>query len=169
MEVKIVNFGSVKVAGYLHKTSHSNNTIPAFWGEFMADGRHKRLHDADFVKSHSEFGVCFMINDDDMDYVIGLEVKPGAQVSQEFHVCEIPASDYAVFKVPPYSLNEPSVNIQKTWGQAFEWLATSEYHHNNKASFELYFPACTCGTDTDCAVCNSGEMHCDIYISVDKK
>jgi predicted transcriptional regulator YdeE len=56
-EPKIVKFGPVKVAGYLHKTSMSNNTIPAFWEEIMADGRQKNLHERDFVHRHSEYGI----------------------------------------------------------------------------------------------------------------
>ena len=169
MEPKIVKFGPVKVAGYLHKTSHSNNTIPAFWGEIMADGRHKKLHEAGFEKCHSEYGICFMVDEDNMDYVVGIEAKEGAKVPEEFHICEIPEGEYAVFSVPTYSLEEPSADIQKTWGAAFEWLDKSEYAHNGVVSFELYFPGCKCGTDDECAVCNSGKMVCDIYISVDKK
>ena len=169
MEPKIVKFGPVRIAGYLHKTSHSNNTIPAFWGEIMADGRHKKLHEAGFEKCHSEYGISFMVNENDMDYVIGVEIKEGAQVPEEFYVCEIPEGEYAVFSVPFCSADDPSVDIQKTWGEVSEWLDTSEYTHNDAASFELYFPGCTCDTDTECTVCNSGKMVCDIYISVDKK
>jgi len=173
MQPKIVKFGPVKIAGYLHKTSMDNNTIPAFWGEIMSDGRHEKLHGADFAKQPAEhgaeYGVCFMLNDNDMDYVIGAEVKPGAQVSDDFYACEIPAGDYAVFSVEPYPLGQPSTNIQTAWGVAFDWLATSEYAVNNNPSFEIYFPGCTCGTDAECAACNSGNMICDIYIGVDKK
>ncbi|MDR2183881.1 MAG: GyrI-like domain-containing protein [Clostridiales bacterium] len=169
MVPKIVKFGPVKVAGYLHKTSMSNNTIPDFWGEIMSDGRQKILHEQDFVEHHREYGICVMTNEDDMDYIVAVETKPGAQIPEKYMVFELAEGDYAVFNVPVYPMSEPSPNIGLTWGKAAKWLETGEYTTDGNANFELYFPDCACTNDKICDLCNSGNMHCDIYIKVNKK
>jgi len=168
IQPKIINYGPVNVAGYLHKTSMSNNTIPAFWGEISADGRHKKLHSGEWVAHHADYGICFMVDDDNMDYVIGLEVKAGAEVSPEFHKAVIPQCDYAVFSAGNTHDADFSQNIQKTWGEAFAWLETSEYKMCHcGVSFELY--VCECTDDAECDNCKEGKLPCDIYIAIEKK
>jgi len=168
MNPKIVNFGPVKVAGYLHKTSHSNNTIPAFWGEIFSDGRHEKLHQQDFVKKHGDYGVCFDCDDDNMSYIIGLEVKDGAQIPEEFHQHEIKQGLYAVLSTPPLSGADFSKSIQKSWGDLYNWLeGNAEYANANGSEFELY--NCTCAEGVECEACKTGLMTCDVYVNVVRK
>jgi predicted transcriptional regulator YdeE len=110
-----------------------------------------------------------MTDNDNMDYIVAVETKPEAQIPEEYAVCELAPGDYAVFNVPIYPIGEPSPNIGLTWGAAQEWLETGEYSTDGTANFELYFPDCTCTDDKICDTCNSGNMHCDIYIKVNKK
>ena len=167
MQPKFVQRSATKIAGYLHKTSMSNNTIPAFWQEIGTDGRYEKLRAQDFVAGHNDFGFCVMINDDDMNYYVAREVEKGRDVPNDFQVAVIPAGNYAVFTVPPFPMDEMSPNIADTWGAAYEWLMTSEYTTDGSSSFELYFPNCNCTEETTCEECATGNMTCDIYVKVD--
>ncbi|MCL2574419.1 MAG: GyrI-like domain-containing protein [Defluviitaleaceae bacterium] len=165
MNPKFVNFGPMKIAGYLHKTSMSNNTIPAFWQELFADGRHSKLHQQDWLKDHKEYGLCFDSVGDEFSYVVGVEVKNDADVSNEFHVCDLPKSEYAVF--PAKSIND----IPLTWKEAYEWLQSAESHFFAKGGieFELYDLDCTCVGGIECENCKNDNVGCDIYVAVTKK
>ena len=173
MNPKIVTFGPVKVAGYLHKTSHSNNTLPAFWGEVSADGRHSKLHSQDFVKAHRDYGVCFNATGDEFDYLLGLEIKDGAKVPEEFHQYEIKQGEYAVLSAPPAPPDgNMAPSIQKLWGDLYNWLGeTTEYAHAGGgaggADFELY--NCDCTDSVECESCKAGVMVVDVYVAVTKK
>ena len=165
MNPKIVNFGPARIAGYLHKTSHSNNTIPAFWQELFADGRHGKLHSGDWMKDHKEYGVCFDADANGFSYVVGLEVKGGAEVPVGLHVCDMPKSEYAVF--PAQSIE----SIGQTWQGAMNWLKSSEsyIHIENGVDFELYDLDCTCKDGIECENCKNGNVKVDVYIAVTKK
>ena len=169
MNPRFVNFGPVKVAGYFHRTSMSNNTCPNFWQEIMADGRHEDLHKQDWLKQHREFAVCFDGDGDAFSYVIGVEVKEGAIIPEEFHVCDLPQGEYAVFSTPPSSGEEFPEKIGIAWKAAYDWLQTSEIYNPVKGGvdFELY--NCDCKDGEMCEPCKSGLMVCDVYIAVTKK
>ena len=165
MNPKFVSFGPVKVAGYLHKTSHSNNTIPAFWQELFADGRHGKLHSADWMKDHKDYGVCFDSDGDGFSYVVGVEVKDGANVPDEFHICDLPKGEYAVF--PAESIE----GIPQAWQNAHDWLESAESNAYTKGSvdFELYDLDCTCKDGAVCQNCKNNTVKCDVYVAVTKK
>ena len=166
MYPKIVSFGPAKVAGYLHKTSMSNNTVPAFWQEIFSDGRHKKLHQQDFVKTHREYGVCFDSDGDTFSYVVGVEIKDGANVPSEFTACDLPKSEYAVFSAQSMEA------IPQAWKEAYDWLHSTESHTYTKGSmdFELYETDCTsCTGNAECEACENNDIKCDVYIAVTKK
>ena len=155
MNPKIVTRDPVKIAGYLHKTSMEINTIPAFWQEIMADGRHEKLQSQPWVQSCADYGACFMLNDNEMEYLVGLEVKDGGDVSAEFTAREIDGGLYAVFAVPP---GDHCLDFAAGWQKAGQWIEeTQEYIHTvGGVDFELY------KMDDD-------KLTCDIYIAVAKK
>ncbi|MCL2396683.1 MAG: GyrI-like domain-containing protein [Defluviitaleaceae bacterium] len=171
MEPKIVNFGPVKVAGHLHKCTHGSNTIPAFWGEVLADGRHQKLHSQDFAECHNDFGICFGDADDDqtLNYILGLAVKPGAVVPEEYHQYDIGEGQYAVLATPPNAGEDFSKEIQRIWPTIYGWLENNaEYAADHEAScFELY--RCECKDGVECEACKTGQMVCEVYVAVKKK
>ena len=162
MEAKIVKREPVKVAGYLHKCSHENNTVPAFWQEVLADGRHDNLHGQDFVKSHGDYGVCFM-EGNNFCYLLALEVKEGANVPAEFVQRDLRGGEYAVWPVE-------AMNFEKAWDSLHEWIAKSTEYcgtpEDESDAFELY--KCECSDGVECEACKTGNM-CDVYIRVVKK
>ena len=145
MDVKFVDRGTIKLAGYALKTTSRDGenfkAIPQFWGAYLNDGRMQKLHGEDFVKTHAEYGVCFPENaDGSFEYVIGVELKDGAVAPQGYHVCEIPASSYAVFATPPADAGNFSGVIQQTWRDIFgQWFPQSNRKIDEAGlSFELY-------------------------------
>ena len=159
MEVQFVNRGSIKLAGHALKTSSRNGenfkAIPQFWGTYMSDGRMQKLHSEGFFKSHTEYGVCFPEDaDGDFEYAIGVELKDDAAMPQGYHVCEIPASSYAVFASSPANAEGFSNAIQQTWRDIFsQWLPQSGQKINEAGlSFELYDDRSMSETDKVCEV-----------------
>lgn len=162
MQPKIVNFEARKVAGYLHKCTHENNTIPAFWQEVFADGRHEKLHSQGFVKSHSDYGVCFDGSKaGEICYLLSLEVVEGKEIPAEFVQRDLNGGEYAVMPVE-------GMDFGKAWGSLHEWIAKSDEYAgaDTEDAFELY--KCECKDGVECEACKSGNM-CDVYIRVVKK
>ena len=159
MTPKIVNFEAVKVAGYLHKTSHKNNTVPAFWQELLADGRHTSLHESAWVADHCDYGVCFDADAEGFSYIVGLGIKSGETVPGDLATIDIPAGEYAV-------LTATVSKIGETYGALMQWFETNgEYSQADEGiDFELY--RCECKDDFVCDACKSGDMQCDIYFKV---
>jgi len=167
MEPKFVTLPTVMLAGYAIKTSHVEGAnlqeIPAFWAAYTQDGRAKRLHQADFVKQHAEYGACFPEDPENglFTYMIGVESKDGAAIPEAFHTREIPAATYAVFSTPPCGMAEFSKTIQGTWQFIMnDWFPASGYEYAfGCVDFEYYDEKCA-GND-NCV--------CDIYIPVVKR
>jgi len=167
MEPKFNPLPALKLAGFVLRTNSNEGQnladIPAFWSAYLADGRMERLHQEAFLKGHAEYGVCFMDASEAgaLDYVIGVEIKPGTTVPDDYHVCEVPAADYAVFSTPPSDAADFSKAIQGTWQYIFnEWFPASGYEYApGCADFELYDERCMGET---------GKV-CDIYIPIVEK
>jgi len=170
---KIVKLEATCVAGYLHKTTHSNNTIPAFWQEVFEDGRHEKLHKQDFAANHMDYGICFdeKGDADAMNYILGLAAKPGADIPVEFVQHNLAQGEYAVIATAPTTPGgaEFAANIQALWPAVYEWLENhAEYAADHEgSSFELY--RCDCTDDTECQNCISGMMVCEVYVAVKHK
>nr|WP_319488914.1 AraC family transcriptional regulator [uncultured Caproiciproducens sp.] len=167
LEPKFVTLPAVKLAGFVLKTTSSegknSKAIPAFWGDYMSDGRMEKLHGESFVKKHDEYGACFSEDTEtgEFEYVIGIEPKNGAAIPDQYHVCELPPATYAVFSTPPCTASTFISAIQGVWQYIFnEWFPKAGYEYApNCADFELYNDRC---------MSESGKI-CDIYIPVIKK
>ena len=161
MEPKFVTKPAIKLAGYMIKTTNSGNenstAIPAFWGAYMRDGRMNKLHGESFLKSHAEYGACFPESPEtgEFEYVIGVEVKDDAAVSEGYYVCEIPAATYAVFSTPPSDGERFVPAIHGTWGYIFnEWFPGSAYEYApGCVDFELYDERCMSEAGKVCDIC----------------
>jgi AraC family transcriptional regulator len=106
MEPKLVKKPAVRLAGFVLKTNNNGDNksaIPKFWQEYIGSGKMRKLHGESFIKNHSEYGVCFMVNPETgaMEYVIGVEIKDGADIPAGYHICTIPEALYTVFSTPP--------------------------------------------------------------------
>ncbi len=164
MEPKFVTLPAIPLAGYLLKTTSSGgqnyNAIPAFWQAYMTDGRMQKLHSQPFLKEQTEYGVSFMADGEEgaIDYVIGVETLPGAEIPAEFHRCEIPAATYAVFATPPSDRSNFVQNIQGVWQYIYgEWFPTAGYEFApGCADFERYDERCM----------GESGMVCEIYLPV---
>ena len=167
MEPKMIRKPAVKIAGYVLRTINdkdsSSTAIPKFWTEYMTSGKMQKLHGEPFVKRHEEYGACFPENPEngEFEYVIGVEIKEGAEIPEGYCVCTIPESLFAVFSSPPSDSKNFSPAIQGTWKYIFtEWFPNSGYEFNSKGvDYELYDERCMSET---------GKV-CDIYVPVVKK
>ena len=192
MEPKIVGLPVINIAGYQLKASKEdgkffkikskfwldsvNNSrlktlhdvvyeiTAKFWQEHINDNSWNKLHAESFVKSHSDYGVCFINNcengESEFEYVIGLEVKDGCDIPSEYHICTIPKAMYAVFRTPPADEHDFGSSINGTWKYIFsEWFPSSGYEFSeNGADF--------CVNDED--LHETGNV-CDIYIPIIKR
>jgi AraC family transcriptional regulator len=166
MEPIMVKKEAIKLAGFAIKTKTINGDnsreIPEFWQEYLTDGRCKKLHEESFLKSHVEYGACFSesIEHEEFEYVIGVEVKEGCIVPNDYRVYTIPEAIYAVFTTPPADGAGFVSSIQGTWNFIHsEWFSSSGYEYaNGKVDFELYDERCMEKT---------GKV-IDIYIPVEK-
>jgi len=147
MEPKIVWKSSIILAGFIFKTKdikglNITNITSKLWQECINDGRLKRLNEETFLKNHNQYGVLFqkIPEDGDYEYVIGVEVKEGINISDEYHVCKIPEALYAVFTTPPAENKNFSSEIAGTFKYIFsEWFPSSEYEFDeNGAEYCLY-------------------------------
>ncbi|MDR2941749.1 MAG: GyrI-like domain-containing protein [Treponema sp.] len=166
MEPKMVKKTDVKLAGFVLKTNNNGENkkaIPKFWQEYISSGKMRKLHGETFIKNHAEYGVCFITNSEtgDMEYVIGIEVKDGANVPAGYHTCTIPEALYAVFSTPPSDTAAFTAAIQGTWNFIYsEWFPKSGYEFDGmKCDYEFYDER-----DTG----EKGNV-CEIYIPVVKK
>jgi AraC family transcriptional regulator len=158
---------AVTLAGFALKTRTKNGEnkreIPKFWQAYTSDGRMEKLHSESFVKSHTEYGVCFSGNPENGEfmYVIGVEVKEGHDIPDGYHVCTVPEALYAVFTTPPADESNFVPAIQGAWNYIYsEWFPNSGYEFDHKGvDFELYDDRCTART---------GKI-VEIYIPVVKK
>lgn len=167
MEPKFVTRDAIKLVGYALKTrstdGENSKEIPAFWNSYLSDGRAKRLHETKISKNYNEYGACFPVNLENGEflYVIGMELKEGAEVANEFHICEIPPATYAIFSSPQSNPAEFPKNIQGTWQYIMnDWFPSSGYEYaEGCVDFEFY----------DEKRMTEGELVCDIYIPVVKR
>lgn len=172
MEPKMELKPAVKLAGFVLKTNREysekirenlKDITSKFWVDCTNDGRMKKLHEESFLKNHNEYSVCIIENleKDNFEYVIGVEVKDGYDISQEYYVYTIPEALYAVFRTPPADQQNFGSAISGTWKYIFsEWLPSSEYEFaENGVEFTLCDERCR----------NETVKVCDIYIPVVKK
>lgn len=159
MSAKIVDFGPKKIAGYKISCSMDDGKIADFWKEIFDDGRHKKLHEADFFASHDEYGVCKMTGETTMDYIIGREVKEAALVPSEFTIVDLPKGDYLYITTNPSDRESFATSIQKGWQDFHVEIEKLEYTFASYLSFELYSEKNM----------SDSSYTCEIYAEVTKK
>lgn len=129
--------------------------IPAFWTECHSDGTVKYLAEngrRDGVLGSSVVGMCMedSVKVKDFPYLIGAEYA-GGDIPDGYKVVDVPAAEWAVFKID--SLSEEK--IQQAWHKIFaEFFPSSPYKPAGNFDLEVY------PTDS-----YKGE----IWISVEKK
>ena len=167
MQPKFVTQPARRLVGYALKTTNTDGinrtAIPAFWDAYLSDGRVEKLHKADFIQSHAEYGACFPEDPQNgiFSYVIGVEAKDNAVIPDDFHVCELPSATYAVFATPPCERSMFSKTIQGTWDYILnDWFPSSGYEYaSGCVDYELYGELCMGDKD----------LVCEIYIPVVQK
>ena len=132
MEPKMIRKTAVTLAGFAVKVKNKEYTeaFTNLWQEYAFDGKQKKLHGESFLKSHVEYGACFPENPEngEFEYVVGIEVKDGHDIPQDYYVCTIPEALYAVFTPPPSDDEKLSFSIAGTYNYIFsEWFPNSGY------------------------------------------
>ena len=143
---KFIRKPAIKIAGFPIKTNTANgenlSKIPGFWQSCIDDGRLEKLKGEDFAKNNNEYGACFPENPEngDFEYIIGVEIKDGYFIPNEYHVCTIPEALYAIFTTPPIDDKNFVSSVHGTYQYIFlEWFPDSGYEFmNDGVDFELY-------------------------------
>ena len=99
-------------------------------------------HEEAFNRSDAKIGTWMHDADGrDLYYVYGDVLENGAEADPARKVIEVPAAEYAVFKVPTASTHEEFVaNLRATWKYIFnDWFDGSAYKFDvEKMDFEYY-------------------------------
>ncbi|MDR2166615.1 MAG: effector binding domain-containing protein [Clostridiales bacterium] len=140
MNFKIEKRNSIKTAGYVFKTGMTevgseNNPIGDFWQSVFDGERVGNLRN--IQKRCGDYGICVMTGENDMDYIIAVEIADETQVDEGIPafagmtVCEIPAGEYLVIETP---LDK----VVEAWAQSFQCLEGSGYEMSGEISYEYY-------------------------------
>lgn len=117
--------------------------IPAFWTECHGDGTVKFLAESckkDGVLGASVVGMCMEDSTvkKDFPYLIGAEYG-GGDVPDGYKVVDVPAADWAVFKINCLSAEDMPGSIQQTWHRIFaEFFPSSPYKPAGNFDLEVY-------------------------------
>lgn len=117
--------------------------IPEFWTECHNDGTVKYLAEhgkRDGVLGSSVVGMCMEDSTavKDFPYLIGAEYA-GGEVPEGYKVVDVPATEWAIFKID-YSSNEDLAKaFQQTWHKIFaEFFPSSNYKPAGNIDLEVY-------------------------------
>lgn len=164
MEPKIVTKPAFHIIGYELKTKNENNQnnkdIPQFWQQYMINKLGAKIPNP--IHQNVELGICTDFNPEtgEFVYIIGMEVKKGAQAPEGMVYKSFPELEYAVFTTPKSNEESFTTSIQSTWNYIFtEWFPQSGYEHYGEVEFELYDERCY----------GSEDKEMDIYIPVRKQ
>lgn len=117
--------------------------IPEFWTECHNDGTVKYLAEngkRDGVLGCSVVGMCMEDSTvvKDFPYLIGAEYA-GGEVPDGYKVVDIPATEWAVFKIDYSSSEDLSKAFQQTWHKIFaEFFPSSNYKPAGNFDLEVY-------------------------------
>jgi len=117
--------------------------IPAFWTECHNDGTVKFLIEnckKDGVLGGSIVGMCLEDSTaaKDFPYLIGTEYS-GGTVPDGYKLVEIPAAEWAVFKINGVNSDKLPAEIQMTWHRIFsEFFPSSQYKPAGNFDLEVY-------------------------------
>lgn len=124
---------ALKLAGYVLTTNmkevSANNPIPGFWGSLFENNKMENL----FKLSGNciTYGVSNMLNETDMEYMVGVLVADDAIVADDMTVFNLPESEYVVFETT-------LADLPNAYAKSFGWLQQNGYVIASPKSFELY-------------------------------
>ena len=135
LDYQVKTLEAMRIAGYSIKVTSqqiaSNNPIPAFWQEIINDGRFDKLQSLK-GRCKADFGVTIMPTKNDMEYLVGAALEPGADEPQGYVLCDIPAGEYAVCQVTLETL-------ESAWDDVSVWMMKKGYDWSDDApTFEFY-------------------------------
>lgn len=117
--------------------------IPAFWTECHSDGTVKYLAEnckKDGVLGSSVVGMCMEDSTavKDFPYFIGAEYA-GGEIPDGYKVVDVPAAEWAVFKIDCFNTEDMTKSIQQTWHKIFaEFFPSSNYKPAGNFDLEVY-------------------------------
>jgi len=165
MEYRLIEKPAFKVVGYALETTsvegQNLKDIPAFWADYMENGRGRRLLQVIGKEHAPELGICTDFDPETgrFVYLIGMEVDSFDGIPSDLVCREFPGANFAVFTTPKVQPQHFSNSIQETWRVVFnEWFPTSGYEHAGTAEIEWYDERSNPGID--------GTPQMDIYIPV---
>ncbi|WP_186438482.1 GyrI-like domain-containing protein [Cohnella terricola] len=166
MDHRIVTKPGFEIIGFSIRTrtadGENNREIPAFWQRYMEEKMGERL--SGLAVTNAEYGICdeFDMDSGEFSYIIGVEVKEGAEAPEGTIRRTYPEQTYAVFTTPKVEPDRFTEAIQSTWGAIFgEWLPQSGYEHAAAAEIEYY--------DERCWRDRNELLEMDIYIPIQRK
>lgn len=117
--------------------------IPKFWTECHGDGTVKYLTEnckKDGVLGSSVVGMCMEDSTavKDFPYLIGAEYA-GGEVHEGYKVVDVPAAEWAVFKIDCFNMEDMIKAIQQSWHRVFaEFFPSSNYKPAGNFDLEVY-------------------------------
>lgn len=117
--------------------------IPKFWTECHNDGTVKYLSEhckKDGVLGSSVVGMCMEDSTvvKDFPYLIGAEYA-GGEVPEGYKVVDVPAAEWAVFKIDCFNMEDMIKSIQQSWHRVFaEFFPSSNYKPAGNFDLEVY-------------------------------
>ncbi len=125
----------LRVAGLTGRyTAEQTVNIPSQWQKF---GPYIGHIDGQTGEPETTYGVCYNSDDDGIDYLCGVEVRPGADLPAEFATLDITAQTYAVF---PHTGHIST--IRSTWCAVWDkWIPESGLTVLSQPFFEKYGPS----------------------------
>lgn len=164
MDYKIVKKPAFKIIAKQQRFDkiedvRGRSDIPAFWTQCHNDGTIKFLDEnskKDGVLGAAVVGMCREDSTKvkDFPYLIGAEYS-GGDVAEGFSIIEVPAAEWAVFKIKSLSTDDQPGSIQQTWHSIFaEFFPSSQYKPAGNFDLEVY---------------PTGSYNAEIWISVTSK
>ena len=148
MDYKIVKKPAFKIIAKQQRFEkiedvRGRSDIPAFWTECHNDGTVKYLAEngkRDGVLGSSVVGMCMEDSTvvKDFPYLIGAEYA-GGEVPEGYKVVDIPAAEWAVFKIDCFNMGDMIKAIQESWHRVFaEFFPSSNYKPAGNFDLEVY-------------------------------
>jgi predicted transcriptional regulator YdeE len=131
---EIKNVLEMRFAGYTIKTTMeevvTSNPIPAFWQDVYTSNKASSLK-ALQGRCKAMYGVCNMLNENDMEYMIGVALEDDTNPTEKEQLITLPAGQYVVFDT---TLDE----LHNTYESSYKWLDENNYSIPHGLSFEFY-------------------------------
>jgi AraC family transcriptional regulator len=145
---RLVTKPGFMLVGYSIRTipgaTKSQVDAPKHWNRYHAEHLADTIPHGLPASERYDIGMMtdFNLENDELTYLIGVEVDPGVSVEPPLEARWIPSMEYAVFSTPPANKYTFVKQIHRTWDYIFQyWLVHSGYEHAGKLEFETYCEA----------------------------